>query len=150
MTGAPHPLLAGYTVHLTMPVQWGEMDAYGHVNNTVFFRYFESTRMAYLEACGLTASMDRDRVGAILHSTSCRFRLPLVWPDQVYLGGRAASLEEDRFLMEYAIVSAGQNAVAGEGSGLIVCYDYAAGRKCAVPAGVAARIREIEGDRLHS
>lgn len=148
MTRPAHPLLTDYPVHLTIPVQWGEMDAYGHVNNTVFFRYFESTRMAYLEACGLTETMERDQVGAILHSTSCRFRRPLVWPDTVYLGGRVARLEPDRFLMEYLIVSASQDAVAGEGNGLIVCFDYAAGAKCPVPPGVAEAIRRLEADRL--
>lgn len=144
----PHPLLRDYSVHLTLPVQWGEMDAYGHVNNTVFFRYFESTRMAYLEACGLTASMARDQVGAILHSTSCRFRRPLVWPDEVHLGGRVVSLETDRFLMEYRIVSSAQQAVAAEGTGLIVCFDYQAGAKVPVPGTVAERIRLMDGSRL--
>ena len=60
----PHTLLAGFPVILELPVQWGEMDAYGHVNNTVFFRYFESARMEYLRKCGFAESHERDRIGA--------------------------------------------------------------------------------------
>ena len=44
-----HPALDDFAVTVRIPVQWGEMDAYGHVNNTVFFRYFESARVEYLE-----------------------------------------------------------------------------------------------------
>lgn len=139
-----HPLVDDFPVTVDIPVQWGDMDAYGHVNNTVFFRYFESARIAYLERCGLTASFDERGVGAILHSTTCRFRRPLHFPDDVVVGARAADLQEDRFTMEYAIVSRTQEAVAGEGSGLIVCYDYGASRKTPLPADIRSRIDEIE------
>ena len=39
--------VADYPVVIETPVAWGEMDAYGHVNNIVYFRYFESARIAY-------------------------------------------------------------------------------------------------------
>jgi acyl-CoA thioester hydrolase len=57
------------------------MDAYGHVNNTVQFRYFESARVEYLAKCGFLRSWEEDRIGAILHSTGCCFRRPLFHPD---------------------------------------------------------------------
>ena len=140
-----HPLLAGFPVRISLPVQWGDMDAYGHVNNTVFFRYFESARIAYLNLCGFLDSYERDRVGAILHSTECRFRRPLFHPDTVLVGGRATDVAEDRFRMAYIVVSRAADAVAGEGSGLIVSYDYENRMKCPLPAAVRARIRELEG-----
>ena len=133
---------------LSLTVQWGEMDAYGHVNNTVFFRYFESARIRYLERCGFTESYEEDRVGAILHSTSARFRRPLHYPDTVEVGAGVSRMQEDRFTMEYRIVSVAQDAVAGEGEGLIVSYDYAAGRKTPLPEDVRRRVQELEGDSL--
>ena len=45
-----HAELAGWPVIVEIPVQWGELDAYGHVNNTVFFRWFESARIHILVA----------------------------------------------------------------------------------------------------
>ncbi|MFB6240651.1 MAG: acyl-CoA thioesterase, partial [Gemmatimonadota bacterium] len=103
--------LPGVPVTVEIPVQWGEMDAYDHVNNVVFFRYFESARVRYLERCGFTASYREDRVGAILHSTSCRFRRPLVYPDRVTVGARVTEMEADRFTMEYHVYSHDQDAV---------------------------------------
>ena len=51
MTRPVPEALAGWPVILRIPVQWGEMDAYGHVNNTVMFRYFESARVDDLAKC---------------------------------------------------------------------------------------------------
>lgn len=139
----PHSLLAGFPVILELPVQWGEMDAYGHVNNTVFFRYFESARMQFLQQCGFAESHERDRIGAILHSTSARFRQPLFFPDRVQIGASANNLAEDRFTMNYTVVSLSRNVVVAEGSGIIVSFDYAAGKKTALPPGVLSSIKTM-------
>ena len=140
----PHSLLTGFPIILELPVQWGEMDAYGHVNNTVFFRYFESARMAFLQQCGFVESHERDRVGAILHSTTARFRQPLFFPDTVQIGATATEVGEDRFTMVYTVVSLSRNVVIAEGSGIIVSFDYAAGKKTALPAAVRAAIASIQ------
>jgi len=146
-THATHPQLADFPVVLTLPVQWGEMDAYGHVNNAVLFRYFESARIAYLERCGFIDSMEQDRVGAILHSTACRFRLPLFYPDTVQVGARATDVGPDRFTMEYRVVSFDKNAVAAEGHGVIVSYDYTHARKADLPLAIRRKIARLEGER---
>ncbi|HEX9729491.1 MAG TPA: thioesterase family protein [Gemmatimonadales bacterium] len=138
-----HPELRAYPVIVSLPVQWGEMDAYGHVNNTVFFRYFETARIAFLDQCGFLACYERDKIGAILLTTDCRFRRPLVYPDTVLVGGCAKQVAEDRFTMGYRLVSLAQDAIAAEGSGVIVSYDYKTGAKTTLPDGVRARIAEM-------
>ena len=140
----PHPLLAAFPIVLELPVQWGEMDAYGHVNNTVFFRYFESARMAYLQKCGFAESHERERVGAILHSTTARFRQPLFFPDTVQIGASATEVKEDRFTMNYTVVSLSREVVVCEGSAVIVSFDYAAGRKTGLPTRVRTAITSIQ------
>ncbi len=139
-----HPLLAAYPVSLIIPVQWGELDAYGHINNTVFFRWFESARIEYLTRSGMVRTMERDQIGAILHSTSCRFRRPVFFPDTIEVGGRAREVGDDRFAMEYVVVSHEQNAVVGEGTAIIVCYDYSAHAKAPLPDDVRRGIAALE------
>lgn len=128
-----------------LPVQWGEMDAYGHVNNTVFFRWFESARVEYFRRCGFLRSWEEERVGAILHSTSCRFRRPVHFPDTVVAAARAAEVSDDRFAMEYRVWSETERGVVAEGSGLVVSYDYRAGARAPIPAEVRRGIEELEG-----
>jgi acyl-CoA thioester hydrolase len=137
-------LLAGYPVIVRIPVQWGDMDAYGHVNNTVFFRYFESARVDYLLRCGFVDAYDNDKVGAILHSTSCRFRKPLFYPDTALVGARATELKDDRFTLEYKLVSDAHHAVAAEGSSVVVSLNYVTRDIVPIPGRVRELIEQIE------
>ena len=137
-------LLSGFPVVIELPIQWGDMDAYGHVNNTVFFRFFESARIAFLDRCGFLAAHGELEVGAILHSTACRFRRPLFYPDTISVGARASEVLTDRFIMEYKIVSHSQDEVVAEGTVTVVSFDYTTRSKTDLPEMVReglARLR---------
>ena len=56
-----------YPVQLEIPVAWGDMDAFGHVNNTVYLRWFESARIAFFERISIRASRP-EKVGPILRN----------------------------------------------------------------------------------
>jgi acyl-CoA thioester hydrolase len=142
-TAAPAP----WPVELALPLQWGEMDAFGHVNNAVYFRWFESARMSYFERLGWPELQRETGIGPILHSTSARFRAPLVWPDTIIVATRVSAIEGDRFTMLYEVRSAGLGRLAAEGSGLIVAFDYRRLAKAALPEVVRERIGELEGNR---
>jgi acyl-CoA thioester hydrolase len=142
--GAAGDALAAWPVVVEAHVAWGEMDAYGHVNNAVYFRWFESARIAYLDAIGFRGGDAHGGVGPILHSTGCRFRRPLFYPDTVRIGGRVADIADDRFTMEYAALSQASGEIAATGGGVIVAYDYARARKATLPAEVRDAIERIE------
>jgi acyl-CoA thioester hydrolase len=134
-----------FPVRLRLPLQWGEMDAYGHANNTIYFRWFESARMEYFRRLGWAEVERATGVGPILHSTRARFRAPLAWPDEIEVATRAADLLPDRFTMRYEVRSAKLGALACEGEGVIVAFDYRAQRKAALPGEIRRRIAELEG-----
>jgi len=140
----PSDLLAGYPIVVTMPVAWGDLDALGHVNNTVYFRRFEDARIAYLAAIELTGDLRDGGVGPILASTHCRFRRPVEFPDTVRTGARVSEVADDRFTMEYRIVSERLGEVAAEGGGVVVSYDYGAKAKAPLPDRVRDAIRRLE------
>ena len=132
-----------YPVRFETPVAWGEMDAFQHVNNVVYFKYFESARLAYFEQIGYTSWMEKHGVGPILASTSCRFRQALSYPDRVVVGARVTDLGEDRFTMRYRIVSEKLDAIAAEGEGLVVNFNYRDNRKETLPAPIRAAIERL-------
>jgi acyl-CoA thioester hydrolase len=136
--------LADYPVVIDLPVVWGEMDAYGHVNNIIYFRYFETARMAYFEKLEYPDFLNRNPVGPILASTSCRFRAALAFPDRVSIGARIARIDEDRFVMFYAVYSHRLQKIAAEGEGTVVCFDYRENRKTPLPAELKRKISELE------
>ncbi len=136
--------LAGFPVVVDIPVAWGEMDAFGHVNNTVYFRYFETARIAYFEALGYMKITESTGVGPILAHTDCRFRLPLDYPDRVRVGARADQVTDAGFLMHYVAVSARHGRLAAEGSGRIVSFDYRRGGKSPLQPEIAEAIARLE------
>ncbi|GBD36010.1 hypothetical protein HRbin36_01127 [bacterium HR36] len=149
----PHPLadqirdlIHGFPVAVTFPVQWGEMDAYRHVNNVVYFRYFENARAAYFQAINWPEIESQTSVGPILASAECRFRRALTYPDTVTVAIRVTPpLAEDRFSMECRIISHKLLAIAAEAKGVIVGYHYAEQRKASLPPELWQRIAQLEG-----
>ena len=136
--------MAGFPVVIEIPVAWGEMDAFQHVNNIVYFRYVESARIVYFERLGFIEIMEQTGIGPILAETRCRYRRPLTYPDTVSVGARVSEIGEDRFMMEYRIVSHKLEAIAAEGEGTLVSYNYREKRKAPIPDRVRRRIEEME------
>ncbi len=136
--------LEGYPVVIEIPVAWGEMDSFQHVNNIVYFRYFESARILYSEKLGLHKMKDETGIGPILASTSCKYKLPLTYPDTVSVGAKIVGVEEDRFSMKYVVVSRRHGKIAAEGDGVVVMYNYREGKKTAITEEIRKRIAELE------
>lgn len=125
-------------------MHWSEMDAFAHVNNAVYFRWFESARLAYFETIGWPDYRRQTGIGPILHSTQARFRAPLTWPDEITASTWVSEIESDRFTMRYEVLSAKLGRVAAEGSGLIVAFDYKQQAKALLPELIRARILALE------
>ena len=117
-------LLEGYPVITEIPVAWGEMDALNHVNNVVYFRYFETARLDYFADIGLMEEMQVTQVGPVLSETSSRYRRPVTYPDTLLVGSRVSVLAEDSFVMEYKIVSKQQGAVTTTGTAKVVMFNF--------------------------
>ena len=136
---------AGYAYVLEANVEWGDMDALGHVNNTVYFKYFERVRIAWFRDLGWIAEESGPEVGPILASVRCRFRHALTYPDTILIGASLTDLEADRFLTTYGIFSRRLQKLAAEGDGLTVGFDYRNNRKAPIPETIHAKLRALLG-----
>lgn len=137
------PTPESYPIRVLMPVAWGQLDAFGHVNNTQFFRFFEDARLAYFEASRVNEKMKETGRGPILAKTSCVFRKPLGYPDTLTCCARVPDVGEDRFTMEYALFSE-KVGLAAVGEGRIVMIDYASGQKVPLDEDIRAAIARLE------
>lgn len=68
---------------LTHPIAWGEMDALGHVNNTVYFRYMEQARVSWITS--INGQLNGEEDGPVIANTFCNFYRPLVFPGQMVI-----------------------------------------------------------------
>ena len=129
-----------YPVELELPVLWGDMDAFGHVNNTVYFRWFESARMAYFERVGIDVARP-EKAGPILATTTCEFLAPIEYPATIVTGARVPTVRNTSFVMEYGIKKDG--SLVATGSGVIVLVDYETGDKVSVPDMIREAITQL-------
>lgn len=137
-------LISSYPVTIDLPVQWGDMDSFQHVNNTVYLRFFENARIAYLSSLGLEMASTASGVGIILAETRCRYRVPLTHPDTVVVGAKTTDIGVDRFEMQYVVVSQRLQKVAATGSGLIVGYDYDKSIKAALKPAWVDKMKALQ------
>src|ERR1051326_2459730 len=136
--------LETFPVIVQQAVAWGDMDSYRHVNNVVYFRYFENARLEYFRRMGWFEFEERTGIGPILAATDARFRRALTYPDTIRIGARISQIGTDRCTMDYCLVSERLGDVAATGHGIIVTYDYRNGQKVPVPEELRQRIAQLE------
>ena len=108
--------LAHYPIIHQQPIHWGEMDAFNHLNNVVYYRYAESARIGYLQALGM---FDGSMV-TVLAQSSCQYLRPVTYPDTLLLGVRCQRLGNTSIVIEYSYYSCAQEAIVATADAVIV------------------------------
>lgn len=135
-----------FPVLLELPVQWGEMDAAGHVNNLIYLQWFESARAEYFTRLGQDIVFNEaGGPGFILAKQSCKYLFPVTYPDTVTVGVRVTEINEDRFTMHCKIWSGRHQRLVAIANGVIVTFDYHKREKTEVPAHLKKMIHLLEG-----
>lgn len=127
-------------VGIEIPVAWGDMDAFGHVNNTIYLRWFESVRIAFFRAVAVPHQRPSLTQAPILAHTSCTFELPLTFPDTVRVLASLSRVGTKSFTMRYEVHSVAHGRRAAHGDGVVVWYDYPSERSAALPDDLRARL----------
>jgi acyl-CoA thioester hydrolase len=133
-----------FPVSVEIAVAWGDMDAYQHVNNVVYLRWLETSRMAYFERLGLMERKERDGVGPILARAAVDYRLPVTYPDRVRVDVSVSRVGRSSFTMGYRVWSTAQGAEVATGETVIVNYDYRSARSVPIEAGLRDAIARLE------
>ncbi len=141
-------MLKGFGVVSGINVAWGDMDAFQHVNNVVYFRYFETARIDYGAKIGITDKMESEGMGPILAWTDCKYIRPVTFPDVLHVGVRVSKLEGSDMWMEYMVVSEKQNRVVATGNSRTVYYDYRNAVRADYPAELLEKVEEVEGGKV--
>lgn len=125
-----HPRKLVFTTRI--PIRWGDMDAMGHVNNTVYFRYAEQARIEWLATLGFPAGHQRDESPVIINA-SCTFQIPLTYPGTVevrmYTGNAGRSSLPTYFDMR----PLGEERIYAEGAAKMVWMNPSTGKSIPLP-----------------
>lgn len=130
-------------VQIRIPIQWGDMDSAKHVNNIMYLRWTESSRIAYFDAMGIGNSFQSE-TGPILGWHDCKYIYPLTFPDTAIVTCSAKEIKEDRIILESKIYSEVHQKLAAISLQVIIPYDYIELKKTSLPAGWKAAITDLE------
>ena len=125
-----HPRKLIHTMHI--PIRWGDMDAMGHVNNTLYFRYMEQARIEWRESLDLA---DADgRLGVpVLVNASCTFLIPLTYPGKVEVRLYAGRAGRSSLQTYCQLRLQGDEKLYAEGTAKIVWIDRGSGKSIPLP-----------------
>lgn len=131
-----------YPYHLTIPTRWRDVDMYAHVNNVVFYAYFDTIIGHYLMTEGGLDYTTGTVVGYAVE-THCQFMKPLRFPDVVDAGLRVAKLGNSSVRYEIGIFKQGQTEPAAVGYFVHVFVDRAQDKSTPVPVPIRVALEKI-------
>lgn len=112
--------------------RWADNDAYGHVNNTVYYQWFDSAVNAWLVERGLLDIALGDPI-ALVVETRCTYHAPLAFPGGVEVGLAVAELGRSSVRYRLGVFGAGEDSAAAEGEFVHVAVERASRRPVAWP-----------------
>ncbi len=121
--------LEQFPINTQITVAWGEMDALQHVNNVVYFRYFETARIDFFNQINLLDELQTTSIGPVISENQARYKRPVTFPDTLTVGVSISDIKDDRFMMHYSVYSQAQQAVTTVGSSQVVMFNFKTGQK---------------------
>ncbi len=120
---------------LILPVRWADMDVNAHVNNTRFFTYFESARLAWFES--VCPRDQRNGQGLVVAQSSCNYRRSIPYPETVQINLYAGVPGRTSFTTYYDLLSEADPSIKyADGQAVMVWVDRATGKSQPLPGFV--------------
>jgi acyl-CoA thioester hydrolase len=125
-------------------IRFRDLDAFGHVNNAVYFTYMEMTRVAYFKRVGLLQAEFPSPFFIIAEAT-CQFKAPIRLTTDLSIKVRVGRLGNSSFDMDYEFVDTASEQTLATGRTVQVMFDYAQRRSVPIPEQWRATLIEFEG-----
>ena len=131
-----------YRAFLSIPTRWMDNDSYAHVNNVVYYSYFDTAVNEHLIRAG-GLDIARDPLIGLVVETSCRFARPLSFPDVIDAGLRVTRLGTSSVTYAIGLFRAGEASAVAQGRFVHVWVDRASWRPARVPGKIRAALEPL-------
>ncbi len=122
--------------------RWMDNDVYGHINNVVYYSYFDTAVNQYLIECGVL-DIARSEVIGLVVETQCNYHSAIAFPDNVHAGLRVAHLGHSSARYEVGLFRNDEPRAAAQGHFVHVYVQRASGRPTALPAPLRAALERL-------
>jgi acyl-CoA thioester hydrolase len=133
---------ADYPHFLAIPTRWSDNDVYGHVNNVVYYSYFDTVVNEYLMRTGVL-DFERGATIGLVVDTHCKYFASIAFPERIEAGLRVAKLGTTSVRYEVAIFREGVNEAAAHGHFVHVYVDRVTRRPVALPDALRAALEPL-------
>lgn len=123
---------------VSRPIAWGEMDAFGHLNNVHYFRYIEDARIAFLNGLDFF----NYPLYSVILKNECTYKQPVFYPDTLTTKALVTQVGKSSFVMQYDIYSQVQNCCVASASSVIVLVCKDSFEKRSIPAAMRIALEQ--------
>lgn len=131
-----------FKVWRRLTTRWADNDAYGHVNNTVFYQWFDSAVNAWMVEVGMLDIKRGDPI-ALVVQTRCTYFTPLAFPQDVEVGLRVAELRRSSIRYGIGVFGPGPTSAAAQGEFVHVVVDRSSRRPVEIPSEWREKLKAI-------
>ena len=142
MSRRPPATRAEFKVWREMTSRWADNDAYGHINNPVYYEWFDSAVNAWMVEQGMLDIANGDPI-ALVVETRCTYAAPLAFPENVDIGLVVAKLGRSSIRYRIGIFAEGSDSAAAEGEFVHVVVDRMSRRSVELPADWREKLETI-------
>ncbi len=122
-----------------IPVRWGDMDAMGHVNNTVYFRYMEQARISWFDAL-IPEGEGWQSTGIVIANASCNYKRPITYPGTVEVRLYVGPPGRSSVPTHYELRIDGDPVPYADGDAAVVFIDLKKQKPARIPEGIRDRL----------
>ncbi|MDR5743383.1 thioesterase family protein [Caballeronia sp. LZ029] len=133
---------ADYAHFLAISTRWSDNDVYGHINNVVYYSYFDTVVNEYLLRAGVLDFSEGETIGLVVE-TRCNFFAPVVFPEPIEAGLRVEKLGNTSVRYEVAIFTQGSDVAAAQGHFVHVYVDRVTRRPVPLPAPLVDALKPL-------
>ena len=88
-------VITDYNIFIEQEIDWGNMDAFNHINNMYYIHYFENARIHYFNQTSMMKDYKVNSIGPILAKVNCTFIFALTYPDKIQVGAKVVRFEKE-------------------------------------------------------
>ena len=139
-----------WPVQTTIPIQWGEMDAFNHVNNVVYIRWCETARIELFRkiwgdrGINMKEILEGNGVGPILANFNVNYKIPISYPDNVIIQTRVAQIGNTSFNVEHQVFTEKMgDSVVAEASSVVVMLNYKTAEKFNLNSSMKLKLEQF-------
>ena len=134
--------LSDYKYHLTIPTRWNDNDIYGHINNAVYYFYFDTVVNRYLIETG-ALDLDAPKQIGLVVDTGCAYFAPASFPDDIVAGLRVAKLGNSSVRYEIGLFRNAETTACAQGHFVHVYVDAQTRRPVAIRAAMREGLAKV-------